>query len=61
MSEDPKNPTPTPPSAPNALACPTCGKVVDPKKTTQAVPRKGRLLLFCSSGCLRQFLAAEKA
>lgn len=43
------------------LLCPTCGGVVDPRRTTQAISRKARLVLFCSSGCLRQFLAAERA
>jgi len=45
----------------NALKCPTCGGEVDPRRTTQALSRHGRLMLFCSSGCLRTFLAAERA
>jgi hypothetical protein len=47
------------PGAP--LLCPTCQGVVDPRRTTQAISRNARLVLFCSSGCLRQFLAAERA
>lgn len=43
-----------------ALECPVCKGEVDPRRTTQALSRNGRLLLFCSSGCLRQFLAAER-
>ena len=48
-------------SDPNALSCPTCGGNVDPRRTTQALSRNARLLLFCTSGCLRQFLATERA
>lgn len=44
----------------SALNCPTCGGVVDPRRTTQALSRSARLMLFCSSGCLRTFLAAER-
>jgi hypothetical protein len=46
---------------PAVIECPTCRGVVDPRRTTQALSRNARLLLFCSSGCLRQFLAAERA
>ncbi len=45
----------------SGLTCPTCGGAVDPRRTTQALSRNGRLMLFCSSGCLRTFLAAERA
>jgi len=45
----------------NGLTCPTCGAAVDPRRTTQALSRNGRLMLFCSSGCLRTFLSAERA
>lgn len=38
-----------------------CDNSVDPRRTTQALSRNGRLLLFCSSGCLRQFVTAENA
>ncbi len=58
---DPKTPPPLPPSDSSALVCPVCGNQVDPRKTTQAMSRNGRLLLFCSSGCLRNFVAAENA
>lgn len=40
--------------------CPVCGNPVDPRKTTQALHREGRLMLFCSSGCLREFMTAAR-
>ena len=43
------------------LHCPTCSSPVDPRRTTQALSRNARLMLFCSSGCLRTFLATERA
>lgn len=52
---------PPPPPSNNGLMCPVCADTVDPRRTTQAISRNGRLLLFCSSGCLRQFVAAENA
>jgi len=58
---DDKTPPPPPPSDPNGLVCPMCDNSVDPRRTTQALSRNGRLMLFCSSGCLRQFIAAENA
>jgi hypothetical protein len=60
VSDEPKSQARETPD-PNALNCPTCGEVVDPRRTTQALSRNGRLLLFCSSGCLRQYLADERA
>lgn|GEM_PF-5494806 len=45
----------------SGLTCPTCDAAVDPRRTTQALSRDGRLMLFCTSGCLRTFLAAERA
>lgn len=59
MSDEPKS-AGTPEPDPNALSCPTCGGPVDPRRTTQALSRNGKLLLFCSSGCTRQFLATER-
>jgi YHS domain-containing protein len=46
---------------PHVHPCPVCGNPVDPRKTTQALHRQGRLLLFCSSGCLRDFMRKERA
>ena len=59
VSDEPKEP-PKPRPEPAILTCPTCGGAVDPRRTAQALSREKRLLLFCSSGCLRQFLAAER-
>jgi len=59
VSDETKSSAP-PESEPNALSCPTCGGAVDPRRTTQALSRNGKLLLFCSSGCTRQFLATER-
>lgn len=59
VSDETKSSGP-PDSEPNALSCPTCGGAVDPRRTTQALSRNGKLLLFCSSGCTRQFLATER-
>lgn len=58
---DSKTPPQLPPSDPSALACPVCGNPVDPRRTTQALSRNGRLMLFCSSGCLRNFVTTENA
>jgi len=60
----PDDPTPSPTDKPavdsNIHPCPVCGNPVDPRKTTQALHRAGRLLLFCSSGCLRDFMRKER-
>ncbi|MFO0748535.1 MAG: hypothetical protein U1F43_39270 [Myxococcota bacterium] len=40
--------------------CPVCSNPVDPRKTTQALHRNGRLMLFCTSGCLREFMRTER-
>ncbi len=42
------------------LACPVCGTLVDPRTTTQAVTRPTAIVIFCSPGCLRQYLAEER-
>lgn len=47
-------------AAHEAHRCPVCGNAVDPRKTTQALHREGRLMLFCSSGCLREFMQADR-
>ena len=57
----PEKPEAAPTPASNVHLCPVCGNPVDPRKTTQALHRKGRLLLFCSSGCLRDFMRKERA
>ena len=61
VSDEPPKSSGDKPHETNAIHCPTCGGVVDPRRTTQAISRGGRLLLFCSSGCLRQFLQDERA
>jgi hypothetical protein len=58
---DPKPQTTLPPTDGSALSCPVCNKPLDPKKTTQALRRNSRLVLFCSSGCVRQFMSNETA
>ena len=47
-------------ATPPTLACPVCGTPVDPRKTTQAVTRPTEIVMFCSPGCLRQYLAEER-
>jgi hypothetical protein len=34
---------------------------LDPRRTSQALAQPDTILLFCSPGCLRQFVAARKA
>ena len=65
MTSDDPTPDTAPEAAPaknpNVHPCPVCGNPVDPRKTTQALHRNGRLLLFCASGCLRDFMRNERA
>lgn len=61
-----EDPTPERPAEPSTTTvkdphlCPVCGNPVDPRKTTQALHRNGRLMLFCTSGCLREFMKTER-
>jgi RNase P subunit RPR2 len=61
MSDSKTPPTILPPTDGSALTCPNCGTTLDPRKTTQALRRNSRLLLFCSSGCVRQYMSNEAA
>ena len=60
VPNDPTSLAASPKAEAGALTCPVCGGAVDPRRTTQAISRNKRLMLFCSSGCLRQFLASER-
>jgi len=40
---------------------PVCHKPVDPNRTAQGYVHEGRVYYFCSTGCLRRFIAEPEA
>ncbi|TNF26942.1 MAG: YHS domain-containing protein [Deltaproteobacteria bacterium] len=40
---------------------PVCGKPVDPNRTAQGYVHGDRVYYFCSTGCLRRFIAEPEA